>query len=85
RKVLITPKRFLVLGPRITQPGDLVCIIAGSPTPHVLRSVRLGNGEVVGEQQEERYQLVGDAYVYGMMRGEALERPDFRLEDIVLV
>lgn len=45
------------------QPGDLLCVLSGSPTPHVIRRVDDRDGE-------ERYSFVGDAYVHDMMHGE---------------
>lgn len=51
---------FTVRGVR---EGDGVCVFNGAVTPHVLRRV--------GRDGAERYKFVGDAYVHGMMRGEA--------------
>jgi hypothetical protein len=48
------------------QEGDLVVVLEGSPTPHVIR--RAGNRD-----GSERYVFVGDAYVHGLMCGEAEE------------
>ena len=46
--------------------GDLVVVLEGSPTPHVVRRVDDREGS-------ERYVFVGDAYVHGLMYGEAGE------------
>ncbi|KAG9199536.1 hypothetical protein G6514_008394 [Epicoccum nigrum] len=51
---------------RGVQEGDLVVVLEGSPTPHVVR--RAGNRD-----GSERYVFVGDAYVHGLMYGEAEE------------
>jgi hypothetical protein len=48
------------LGPANVQTGDMVCILFGCPRPLLLRKF------------ENSYLLVGDAYVYGMMRGEMI-------------
>lgn len=45
------------------QAGDLLCVLNGSPTPHVVRKTDDREGE-------ERYVFVGDAYVHGLMHGE---------------
>lgn len=45
------------------QPGDIVCVLNGSPTPHVIRRVD-------DRDSQERYKFVGDAYVHGLMHGE---------------
>lgn len=44
-----------------TRKGDLICILYGSKIPFVLRRNRLG------------YEIVGECYVNGIMRGEALQ------------
>ncbi|KAM7217300.1 Heterokaryon incompatibility protein (HET) domain containing protein [Rhypophila decipiens] len=63
----------VVLGPADGTRGDEVWVLDGVETPVVLRKMA-----------EVRYEFVGEAYLHGMMHGEALERfPD--VEDIVLV
>ncbi|KAI0380331.1 heterokaryon incompatibility protein-domain-containing protein [Hypomontagnella monticulosa] len=59
RSLLFTEKGYLGLGPDC-QAGDLVCLIFGSEVPFILRPA---NGY---------YQLVGDAYVHGIMEGEGM-------------
>ncbi|KAF3043882.1 hypothetical protein E8E11_006143 [Didymella keratinophila] len=54
---------FVIRGVR---PGDLVCVLNGSPTPHVIRKPE-------DREADERYRLVGDAYVHGLMYGEVEE------------
>ncbi|KAF2812997.1 uncharacterized protein BDZ99DRAFT_437772 [Mytilinidion resinicola] len=62
RRLFKTHTKFLGTGPRSLQLGDELWVLAGAPVPFVLR--RLPNGN---------HQLVGEAYVYGLMHGEALE------------
>ncbi|KAF2493959.1 hypothetical protein BU16DRAFT_562915 [Lophium mytilinum] len=62
RRLFRTHTKFLGTGPRSLEVGDELWVLAGAPVPFVLR--RLPNG---------RHQLVGEAYVYGLMHGEALE------------
>ena len=59
-------------------PGDQVCLITGLPVFHVIRDVSEVNSE------EERWKLVGDAYVHGLMHGEA-EALDIEERDIMLM
>lgn len=59
--LFITKNRYLGLGPKSLMSRDQVWILAGADTPLVLRP--LSNG---------RHQLVGEAYVHGIMHGEAL-------------
>ncbi|MCJ1253757.1 hypothetical protein MMC24_001570 [Lignoscripta atroalba] len=52
------------LGPPGTREGDLVCVVYSSPTPYILR-------EKAGSD-ERLFGFVGEAYVHGIMYGEAL-------------
>jgi hypothetical protein len=62
RCFFITKRGNLGSGPPDMREGDLICIILGSKTPVVLRGVG----------SEGRYELVGHAYVHGIMHGEGL-------------
>lgn len=57
--------------------GDVVCVFNDSVSPFVLRRVEDRDGDV-------RYQFVGDAYVHGLMYGEA-DRIDVDEVDVLLV
>ncbi|PLN78371.1 heterokaryon incompatibility protein-domain-containing protein [Aspergillus taichungensis] len=50
------------LAPHAAKTGDLVCIFYGADTPYIVRRTEDGSNVV----------LVGDAYVHGLMYGEAL-------------
>ena len=56
------------LVPPGARPGDWMTVIFGAETPFVLRE--LTGGSEMGTTSE--YQIVGHAYVHGMMDGEAL-------------
>lgn len=43
------------------KPGDCVCIIFGGITPFILR------------KEGEYYKLIGESYVHGLMKGEAID------------
>lgn len=45
--------------------GDAVCVFGGAPLVHVVRRTERGGDQV------EKWRLVGDAYVHGLMYGEA--------------
>jgi hypothetical protein len=72
RRLFRTRTKFLGTGPKSLRKDDELWVIAGAPVPFVLR--RLPNGN---------HQVVGEAYVYGVMHGEATEM-GFRLENTVL-
>jgi hypothetical protein len=61
RRAFTTKKGYLGLGPMATQPGDLVCVLFGAKVPFILR------------YEEDHYLFVGECYVHGIMRGEAVE------------
>ena len=51
------------LGPNTAQKGDIVCILYGCSVPVVLRKV--------GTSDVSAFQLVGEAFIYNMMEGQA--------------
>jgi hypothetical protein len=69
----LTSKRLLGQVPHDTREGDCVMIVLGAVVPFILRSC------------EDRYQMVGQAYIHGIMKGEALEFGKELIEDIELV
>lgn len=61
RKPFLSAGGHVGLAPKCAQPGDLVVILFGFTVPYILRD--LLNGE---------FQLIGEAYVYGIMDGELI-------------
>ena len=76
RRVIRAEDGYLGLAPRSTQPGDEIWIFPGSFVPLVLRKVDLSR---------RQYRLVGEAYVHGIMRGEALSKDAQGWDEVVLV
>jgi hypothetical protein len=62
RLPFITKKGHLVLGPEYVKRGDFIALIKGTQVPFILR-----------RQNDGQYQLIGEAYVDGIMDGEAME------------
>jgi hypothetical protein len=62
RRVVRTEGGFLGLASNATETGDVVMICKGSSVPLIMR--RCG---------EDEFRLIGDAYVHGIMKGEAFE------------
>jgi hypothetical protein len=56
------PRAILGTGPEGLCVGDIVCVLFGGDVPFILRPSAQGN-----------YQLIGECYVSGIMRGEALD------------
>lgn len=82
RALFRTKMGFLGLGPMYARPGDVVALVAGSRVPVIMRKARK-KGKRKGHHHsdekarrrsvdEGRYKLVGEAYVHGIMYGEAL-------------
>jgi hypothetical protein len=63
----------MAIVPEGTKGGDIVTIPLSSPVPHILRSTASNMGQ---------YYFIGEAYVHGVMQGEALKGEE-RWFDIV--
>jgi hypothetical protein len=61
-----TEAERMVLTPRFAQPNDVCCIFPGVSVPFILRE----------SQEAGTYHLVGDCYIYGVMRGEVLKHTE---------
>ncbi|GKT90006.1 heterokaryon incompatibility protein [Colletotrichum tofieldiae] len=61
-------EKRLCIGPSSTRPGDKVFIVAGCNFPIILRETADPDGEM------GMFELVGEAYVHGIMAGEAIEK-----------
>ncbi|KAK5116258.1 hypothetical protein LTR62_008585 [Meristemomyces frigidus] len=75
RSFFTTTTGQIGLGPRISQPGDLVVVLRDWNMPVILR--KRPNGP--------NYQMTGLAYVHGIMDGEimeAVERGEHQLQEI---
>jgi uncharacterized protein YjlB len=73
RRRCISFTGFLGQVPLHAQEGDVVVIPIGSAVPFVLRP------------HQARYQLVGQAYIHGVMMGEALQFDHLAEEEIELL
>ena len=62
RTPFLTDNGYLGMGPRYLQEGDIVVIFLGAGLPHIIREAESG-----------LYELVGEAYVQGVMQGEFME------------
>lgn len=76
RRLMTTNKGYLGFGSRYMGSGDIIFVLMGCNVPVVLRECGKG-----------MYQVVGECYVYGIMKGEViegLERGEYQLEDVTL-
>ncbi|KAK3391250.1 heterokaryon incompatibility protein-domain-containing protein [Podospora didyma] len=67
RRLLITGRGYMGLAPWNAKIGDKVCVLKGGKTPFLLREE--GKGD---EGEDNVHSFVGEAYVYGIMGGEAM-------------
>lgn len=64
------------------KPGDKVFVPRGGAIPLILRSVE---SDLAAEDKDQRYQLVGDAYIRGVVYGEGLSFDGVQESDITVV
>jgi hypothetical protein len=60
--------------------GDIVCVLLGCSVPVILR--------LVEGSHDNEYYFVGEAYMHGIMDGEAMEEltaGDYKLEEFSII
>jgi hypothetical protein len=67
-----TERGYIDVVPQLSKVGDIVCLIHGLQVPYVLR--KFG----------EKFRLVGDSYIHGIMNGEGLQLT-YAVKDFELV
>ncbi|TGO29111.1 hypothetical protein BPAE_0019g00270 [Botrytis paeoniae] len=72
RRPFISEKGYVGLVPGHSLPGDVIVIIFGMIQPFVIRSIG-----------EDRWELIGEAYVHGIMDGEIM-KDNIQTEDFLL-
>lgn len=73
RRLVFTKHRRLAVAPLSSQTDDEIWILGGSVVPVILRKASKG-----------RYRLMGQAFTYGVMNGEAMSDDDDGLKSILL-
>ena len=71
-RFFISKEGFMGLAPAGAKAGDKVCILLGGRKPFVLREEVIDYADSKGGT-EPFHQLLGNAYVSGLMRGEAFQ------------
>ncbi len=64
RRLITTNRGYMGLAPAATAPQDKVCILLGCNVPLVLRP------------HGETYEIIGECYIHGIMKGEAMQLID---------
>jgi hypothetical protein len=65
RRIFHSSRGYVGIGPAVLQAGDIICVLSGGAMPFILRQDRRSN------PSKRRFQLIGEAYVHGIMYGEA--------------
>ena len=66
RKLITTEGGYVGLALETVEQGDAVAVLLGCSMPIVLRKV------VEAEDGDVRWRVIGECYVHGIMRGEAM-------------
>ncbi|KAL8792877.1 MAG: hypothetical protein Q9195_004519 [Heterodermia aff. obscurata] len=74
RCLMTTKKNFIGVVPIETQEGDHIFVLPGARVPMILRSV-----------EEGTYELLEDAYIHGIMHGEAYNYIPKTMQEISIV
>jgi hypothetical protein len=78
RKLFRTEQnRSLGTGPQSLKVGDLVCLLAGGSVPYLIRPV---DGAQVNE-----FRFIGEAYIHGIMHGQAVRAEGAMVQAIILI
>ena len=64
RRMFRSGKHYIGMGSKSVEVGDQIWLLRGANVPFILRRAGNGNGN---------YRLIGEAYVHGIMHGEAME------------
>ena len=78
RRLAVTRKGYMCLVPGGTRIGDVVVVLKRAHTPFVMRSY-------FDDHSRRSFQLIGETYVHGIMKGEALNQEGASMEKIRLV
>lgn len=79
-----TAKGYIGLIPGSAKQGDLICILHGSKSPFVLRKIKSQKLDE-GWDKEDLFSLIGEAYIHGVMHGEAMNLQHIQAKKIHLV
>lgn len=84
RRFATTKKGYMGLTPRGAMLGDEIAVILGASVPFLVRRVVLPHEH--NEARNDRYQLLGECYLHGIMSGEVMaSMPESEMREIELV
>jgi Heterokaryon incompatibility protein (HET) len=79
RRIFLTENGLLGLGPQSLMAGDHIFVLFGARMPFLLRPLSLAEGS------SQRYEMVGEAYIHGIMQGETLDRGQPKLMNLQII
>jgi hypothetical protein len=82
RTFCVSRSGYMGLVPAQSQAGNFICVFGGHTSPFVIRNASSTTHSVGGS---ERYQLVGECYVNGIMGGEIVQDESRPSRDFLLV
>jgi hypothetical protein len=77
RRFAVTEKGYFALVPRGAQVGDKLAVFDRACVPFVIRGRQ-------AEGHRKKFELLGEAYVHGVMKGEVMAMEDIELQGITL-
>ena len=77
RRFAVTTKGYFALVPRGAQVGDEITVFDRACVPFVVRRKK-------GAGEDDKFELLGEAYVHGIMKGEALDMYEAGFQDVTL-
>ncbi|OCL13179.1 hypothetical protein AOQ84DRAFT_261660, partial [Glonium stellatum] len=66
RVMILSKDGYVCLAPSGVRVDDIIVVLLGASVPFILR-------RIIGNLEHEEYELIGEAYVHGIMDGEILE------------
>lgn len=76
RRLVVSQKGYIGIAPAGTRIGDHICVLHGGEMPFILRQCSVNDSSGPAGEMAEDYVLVGEAYVHGLMHGEAIRAAD---------
>ena len=79
RKLFITEDHYFGIGPIDLQAGDEIYILSGAKVPFILRKLDLDSRSLPDNYEYDlpAYSMIGETYLHGLMKGEALSAEGF--------
>jgi hypothetical protein len=74
RRLFATEKGFLGIGPWTLQESDAIILVAGADIPYAFRQ----------DKGTNRWRLIGEAYIHGLLNGEASQDESLKFEMLLV-